>query len=116
MRKFAFSVTHLAALCWLLLALPLLSAVLAPSSAFAQTNRFHMDEYNADITVNQDGSMDVTETLVYVYDQGSFRRGLREILLNRVDSITDVRLEEVSNGVTEAYRETSFNGDDDGRP
>ena len=113
MRKFAFSGTHLAVLCWLLLALPLLSAVVAPSSAFAQTNRFHMDEYNADITINQDGSLDVTETLVYVYDQGSFRRGLREIPLGRVDSITNVRLEEVTNGAVDPYRETSFNEDDE---
>ena len=113
MRKFAFSVTHLAVLCWLLLALPLLSVVAAPSSAFAQTNRFHMDEYNADITINQDGSLDVTETLVYVYDQGSFRRGLREISLGRVDSITNVRLEEVTNGAVDPYRETSFNEEDE---
>ena len=113
MRKFAFSGTHLAVLCWLLLALPFLSVVAAPLSAFAQTNRFHMDEYNADITINQDGSLDVTETLVYVYDQGSFRRGLREIPLGRVDSITNVRLEEVTNGAVDPYRETSFNEDDE---
>src|SRR5688572_28689886 len=114
MRKLAFSTAHVTALCWLLLVLPLLSMLaFAPSNAQAQTQRFHMEGYNADITVNQDGSMDVTETLVYVYDQGSFRRGLRRIPLDRVDSITNVRLEEVVSGQTIAYQETSFNQDDD---
>src|SRR6266571_3702003 len=73
-----------------LLALLLPAALLAvsPQSAYAQTKRYHMARYDADITVNQDGSLDVNETLVYVYNEGSFHRGTRNIPLDKVEGIT----------------------------
>lgn len=96
------------ALNWLLFA-----ALLAtPQSALAQENQFYMEEYNADITVNTDGSLDVTEELVYSFDRGRFRRGLREIPLNRVEGIGDVTVVEVEGGQEIEYSETSFNPDD----
>src|SRR4051794_17405819 len=78
-----------------LLALLLLPAGLlavAPQGVSAQTRSFHMDRYDSDITANPDGSLDVNEKLVYVYDEGSFHRGTRNIPLDKVESITGVRV------------------------
>ncbi|HYO50963.1 MAG TPA: DUF2207 domain-containing protein [Chloroflexia bacterium] len=98
-------------LCWLAVVLPVAGFAAAPHGALAQTNEFHMDQYDAEITVNADSSLDVTETLVYVFDSGSFKRGLREIPLDRVESITGVSVVETTNGTSTDYRETTFNED-----
>jgi uncharacterized membrane protein YgcG len=100
-------------LCWLAVVLPVAGFAAAPHSALAQTNEFHMDQYDAEITVNADSSLNVTETLIYVFDSGSFKRGLREIPLGRVDSITGVSVVETTNGSSTDYRETTFNEDDE---
>jgi hypothetical protein len=99
-------------LCWLAVVL-LVAGFAAPGSALAQTNEFHMDQYDAEITVNTDSSLDVTETLIYVFDSGSFKRGLREIPLDRVDSITGVSVVEITDGGSTEYSETTFNEDDE---
>lgn len=97
----------------LLLALPLLGVIVAPRQAYAQTKQFHYDRYDADITVNQDGSIDVVETLVYVYDEGDFHRGSRAIPTDRADGISNVAVvEELPGGGTQQYRETTYDPDD----
>jgi hypothetical protein len=71
-----------------------------------------MDRYDAEITINQDGSLDVVETLAYVYDRGEFHRGSRVIPLGRVDDITDVQVWESGGAFPGAYRESSYDPDD----
>lgn len=96
------------ALGWLV-ALFIPVALAAPQSAYAQTGKFHMSHYDADITVNGDGTMDIVETLAYVFDVGTFRRGTRFIPLDRTEGITDVKVEEVGFG---PYREAGYNEGD----
>jgi uncharacterized membrane protein YgcG len=91
-----------------LVALMVSLPALLPQAASAQTRSFHMDPYNAEITVNQDGSLDVVETLTYVYDSGTFRRATRHIPLDRVESITDVRVAELVDGRWVDYREAPY--------
>src|SRR5687768_4163343 len=79
----------------------------------AQSSSFSMDRYDAEITVNTDGSYDVIETLDYRFESGAFKRGLREIPLDRVEDISDVRVAELVGGGVVAYRETTFNEDDE---
>src|SRR5438094_9094739 len=94
-----------------LLALPIAVVMAAPQTALAQTKSFHMDRYDADIAVNQDGSLDVTETLVYVYDAGSFHRGSRNIPLNRTEGISSVQVDEDRGGQPILYQETNYDPD-----
>jgi hypothetical protein len=96
-----------------LLLLPITLLLVQPQSVAAQSNEFSMDRYDAEITVNPDGSYDVVETLDYDFQSGAFKRGLREIPLDRVEDITDVRVTEITDGAAQEYRETSFNEDDD---
>jgi uncharacterized membrane protein YgcG len=102
-----------AALVPLMLALLLaLVSTFTAGSAFAQTRSYHMDPYNSDITLNQDGSFDVTETLTYVYDSGSFHRGTRNIPLDRVEKIDNIRVAELVNGQPQDYQQTGYDPDD----
>jgi hypothetical protein len=96
-----------------LLLLLLLLLVTQPGVAGAQSNQFHMERYDAEITVNTDGSYDVVETLEYSFDFGSFKRGLREIPLDRLEAIEDVQVAETTGGAQDEYRETTFNEDDE---
>ena len=92
----------------------LLSALMAlsPRQALAQTKSFHMDQYNADITVNTDGSYDIVETLVYVYDEGSFHRGTRTWDMSKLDNINNVQVVEVlPGGQTQSYNATTYDPD-----
>ncbi|MEO5953190.1 MAG: DUF2207 domain-containing protein, partial [Chloroflexia bacterium] len=92
--------------------LPALTILLTPGRAYAQEKQYHMDRYDSNITVNDDGSLDVQEVLTYVFESGTFKRGLREIDLGKVDSISNVRVEEEKSGQFVPYRKTSFNADD----
>jgi hypothetical protein len=83
-----------------------------PTPAGAQTQQFHIDRYDSEITVNRDGSLDIVETLTYVFTSGTFRRGIREWDLERLDSITDVQVAEVRQGETVPYTFGSFDPDD----
>ncbi|HEX9989281.1 MAG TPA: DUF2207 domain-containing protein [Chloroflexia bacterium] len=74
--------------------------------------QFHMEEYNADITINRDATVDVTETLVYSFDKGQFRRGTRIIPQGRIESFTNVRVAEVRGDGTFPYNDTGFEPDD----
>lgn len=97
----------LLALCLVSVLMPL-GVVLAPQPAYAQSRLFHMERYDADITVNSDGTMDVVETLAYVFDAGTFRRGSRFIPLDKVEEISDIKVEEVGFG---PYTEGQYNPD-----
>lgn len=112
-RKHGYSVPAMMALCCLAITLALVWLLAAPQNTFAQGKSYHMDQYNSSITVNTDGSLNVDEELKYVYDVGSFHRGLREIPLSRVQSITDVLVTETVNGQETSYTESDFNEDSD---
>ncbi len=96
----------------LALVLALLAGVFAPlpqaQAVAAQGQSFHMDPYNAEITINRDGSVDVIETLTYVYDSGTFRRATRHIPLGRVEGITGVAVAELVNGQWVDYRQAPY--------
>lgn len=108
----------LLALCLMPVLMPMGFIAATPQRALAQSREYHLDQFNSDITINKDGSMDVTETIVYVYDSGSFRRGIREVPLDRAESINNVRVAEDQNGQLLDYRETAFDPDESssGRP
>jgi uncharacterized membrane protein YgcG len=99
---------------WPVLALvvALLTGVFAPlpqaQAVAAQSQSFHMDPYNAEITINRDGSVDVIETLTYVYDSGTFYRATRHMPLGRVESITGVSVAEQVNGQWVDYRQAPY--------
>ncbi len=93
--------------------LPALAVLGAPARAYAQEKQYHMDRYDSDITVNDDGSLDVQEFLTYVFESGTFKRGLREIDLDKVDGISGVKVDEVKGNTYIPYKQTAFNGDDD---
>lgn len=98
---------------WLSLSLLIVASLaFAAHGAFAQSKVFHNDRYDSNITVNQDGSLDIQETLVYVYDSGSFHRGTRFWDTNRLEDITNIQVTELSNGLEIPYRKTSYDPDD----
>ena len=92
--------------------LPAVAWLGTPTPAHAQTQQFSMDEYNSDIIVNPDGSLDITETLTYRFTSGTFRRGLRVWDLERLDSITNVQVAEVRDGQEVPYTFGSFDPDE----
>lgn len=102
-----------AAVIWLSLSM-LIAAPLAFAAqiALAQSKVFHNERYDSSITVNQDGSLNVQETLVYVYDSGSFHRGTRFWNTNRLEGITDIQVAEISSsGLEIPYQQTSYDPD-----
>jgi uncharacterized membrane protein YgcG len=109
MRTVRFSIAGLIALCSLLVAAV---AIFPVHNALAQSQSFHMDRYDTNIQVNRDGSLDVAETLVYVYDSGAFHRGTRLFNLGKFDSISNVQVAEVRDGQTINYAPGSYDPDD----
>jgi uncharacterized protein (TIGR04222 family) len=104
-------VTLLAAL-WLVLATLLTASLAFAPRTFAQSQVFHNEFYNSDITVNKDGSYDIQETLKYVYDSGSFHRGTRFWDTDKLTGISNIQVSEVdASGNETAYRETNFDPD-----
>jgi uncharacterized membrane protein len=97
---------------WLLLSLCVTAALaLAPDTAMAQERQFHMDRYDSRITVNTDGSLDIEETLVYVF-QGQYRRGLRTWDTDKLENMGDFQVAEVVNGGEVPYNESNFAPDE----
>ena len=90
-----------AALCWGLL----------PGQASAQAKEYHMDRYDSTITVNADGSMDIVESLVYVFTSGTFRRGLRTWNLDRLEGIDVTGIAEESASSLVPYALGDFDRD-----
>ncbi len=97
---------------WLLVSLCVPAAlVMSPNSALAQERQFHMERYDSLIYVNTDGSLDIEETLVYVFE-GQYRRGLRIWETNRLETIGDFQVFEVVDGEEVPYDESSFAPDE----
>ncbi|HEX8597983.1 MAG TPA: DUF2207 domain-containing protein [Chloroflexia bacterium] len=96
----------------LLLALCITAGLaLAPNMALAQERQFHMERYDSLIYVNTDGSLDIEETLVYVF-QGQYRRGLRIWETDRLENISDFQVFEVVDGQEVPYDEAGFAPDE----
>jgi hypothetical protein len=84
---------------------------LLPGRASAQTKEYHMDHYDSTITVNADGSMDIVETLTFVFTRGTFRRGSRIWDLDKVEGIRVTGVAEESNSSLVPYLEGDFDPD-----
>lgn len=95
------------------LVMPAAVALGSPVPAYAQEKQYYMDAFDSNIRVNSDGSLEVQEILTYVFESGTFKRGLREIRLTNTDGISNVRVEENKSGFYVPYNQTSFNADDD---
>jgi uncharacterized membrane protein YgcG len=96
--------------------LPAVAWLANPPAAHAQSQQYHMDNYDSKITVNPDGSLNIVETLTYVFTSGTFRRGLRTWDLDKVDSITNVQVFEITNGQEVPYTFGSFDPDETRNP
>ena len=85
-----------------------------PRRAVAQELRFHIERYDSRITVNRDGSLDITEFVEYVFESGTFRRGLRTWELDRLEGIRDISVREYVGGFLGyiPYNRTTFDPDD----
>jgi uncharacterized membrane protein len=83
MRRLAFfSVVLLIALLWLV----------AP--VVAQSKSVHAKSYDVDLTVLPNGDLQVVETLEMAFQGGPFSYGFRVIPTDRLDSITDIEVQE----------------------
>ncbi|HET6260781.1 MAG TPA: DUF2207 domain-containing protein, partial [Chloroflexia bacterium] len=97
---------------WLLLSVCVTASLaVAPNTTTAQERQYHMDRYDSRIVVNTDGSFDIEETLVYVF-QGQYRRGLREWDTDKLENIDGFEVFELVNGEEVPYRETTFAPDE----
>jgi type II secretory pathway pseudopilin PulG len=96
--------------------LPAVAWLANPTAANAQSQQYHMDNYDSRITVNPDGSLDIVETLAYSFDSGTFRRGLRVWDLEKLDSITEVKVTETTDGQEAPYTFGSFDPDETRNP
>jgi hypothetical protein len=92
--------------------LPALLSAAFPGQAVAQSKIYHMDRYDSNITVNTDGSLDIQETLTYVFTSGTFRRGLRTWDTDKLDNISNIQVSESRNGIFVAYQQTGFDPDE----
>lgn len=103
-----------ATLIWAGIAAILLFALsgIAPQRVAAQDQSYHIDRYDSRITVNPDGSLDVAETVTYVFDSGTFRRGIRTWDLDKVEGIRDISVVEDIGGLPVSYKRTTFDPDD----
>lgn len=108
MRRDRIKVSAALLLVWL----ATLAAVAMPGRALAQAKEYHMDRYDAAITVNADGSLDITETLTFVFTSGTFRRGLRTWELDKVEGITVESVAENKDSTLRYYTEGIFDPDD----
>jgi uncharacterized membrane protein len=100
------------ALCLMPVLMPMGFLAATPQHAYAQSQSVHMDHYDADITINKDGSLDIVETLVAVYERGEFHRGKRFWNTDQLGSITNFRVAEERNGQFVEYRQGSYSADD----
>jgi uncharacterized membrane protein YgcG len=92
--------------------LPLMVGLAFPGRAAAQSKSYYMDRYDSNITVNTDGSLDIQETLVYVFQGGPFHRGLRTWDTDRLDGISNFKVAADNNGTLQPLRQTEFDPDD----
>ncbi len=80
-------------------------ALLFSPAAFAQEKSYRYAAIDVAITVQPDGILDVSETLVYDFQGGPFTRASRTIALQKLDEIRDITLSDESG----AYRAVSQN-------
>src|SRR5947209_4933082 len=92
--------------------LPVLVGISSPTRAVAQTKVYHMDRYDSDMKVNTDGSLDIQETLTYVFSSGVFHRGTRIWDTGKLDNIANIKVAENRNGLFVDYRQGNFDPDD----
>ena len=93
----------------LALLITFLALVVLASPALAQTKTFRWLNWDIDIVVNEDGSMDVTETQTLDFQGAPFTAGFRGIPVGSFgnnDGITNVTVREGDL----VYQESSFNG------
>ncbi len=89
----------------LLVLVPLLLGVLmAPASALAQSSgkSVSWQSYDSDLTVQSDGSLNVSETQTINYN-GTFQTSYQIIPTDRTSGIDSVRVSEIVNGQAQAY-------------
>ncbi len=91
--------------------LPAMVGLTNPGRVAAQTKIYYMDRYDSNISVNTDGSLDIQETLVYVFTNGTFHRGTRIWDTTKLDNITNIRVAENKNGTFVDYQQTDYDPD-----
>jgi Predicted membrane protein (DUF2207) len=72
----------------------LFSTSIFGTPASAQASPFYWDSINADIRVQENGDMLVTETQTYMFEKAHTNQRYRYLPLDRVDQITDVSVQE----------------------
>ena len=68
-------------------------AFFAASASHAAAKSYSADRFDATVRVLPDGTLDVTETVVFRFESGTFREVFREIPVGRTDGIEIVRAE-----------------------
>lgn len=97
-----------AAAVWLLPLLLVTASLLFAPNAFAQQDKsFHNDRYDSNIAVNPDGSLDIKETLVYVYN-GSYHLGSRFWDTSKLNDITNIQVSELQGNQEVPYRQGTY--------
>jgi Predicted membrane protein (DUF2207) len=81
----------------------LLLVVSTTPATLAQQRSVTWDRYDVALDIASDGSVAATETQTIRF-QGTYQQGFRVIPTNRLDSIDNVTLSEISNGQTVGYR------------
>src|SRR5919199_3627605 len=81
----------------------LLLVVATTPATLAQQRSVTWDRYDVALDIASDGSVAATETQTIRF-QGTYQQGFRVIPTDRVDSIDNVTLSEISNGQTVGYR------------
>src|SRR5262245_4138034 len=66
---------------------------LAASATSAVAKSYSADRFDSTVRVLPDGTLDVTETVVFRFEDGTFREVFREIPTRRTDGIEIVRAE-----------------------
>jgi len=79
---------------WISLWLVVISLIVAPATALAQTNSVVWTRNDVEITVRPDGDLRVVETQEIKFDGGPFTNGFAVIPLERTDGIAEVTVSE----------------------
>lgn len=90
---------------WLVLAVVLLGLVASPARAADEpASRFVWDEVSVTLRLQEDGTIRVREHDTVAFTGGPFRQGYREIPLSAIESLSEVTVAEVIDGVAQPYR------------
>ena len=91
-----------------LVAIPLLIITLVPQVTAAQAQDWDISAYEVNVVVQDDGAIDVVESITFDLREGSFSRGERSIDTRYIEEITDI-------DVTSPEADIRSLGVDDGR-